>query len=581
MNVDPESPNEIASLRRRLAVQTATTRVLAERTSLGDAVPNLLAEIGAELHWVVGEFWEPDESGSVLRRSAAWHSGDAGARAFVDECEGLTFTRGVGLPGRVWASGTPHAIEKLPEALNFPRMPLAARHGMMSALAFPVLVGNEFFGVLEFFTPLQEVADANLLATMADVGLQLGQFVRRTRSEAARLESESRFRIFAETASDATFTITENSTITYVNPAVERIFGYHPAELLGRSLTVIIPERMRSAHEGGIRRYTETGKRNIPWTGVVLPGLHKDGHEVPLEISFGEYSREGHRYFTGIARDITERVRHEQESRENAQRLAQVITELEARTDEAEAASSAKSQFLANMSHELRTPINAIVGYGELLQMGLAGPLAATQAEYLERIRISAQHLLVLITDVLDLAKIEAGHMTVSEKVAPIAQDVQAALAVIAPAAEANSLTISNGGECANDARYLGDSGRVRQILVNLLSNAVKFTEPGGSIAINCGFAKRTGDRNAQECLFVSVADTGIGIPAEQLSAIFEPFVQASTGTTRTHGGTGLGLSISRQLARLMGGAITAESQPGKGSKFTLWLRSARAHGRG
>ena len=559
------STEQVESLRRRLAVQTATTRVLAEHVSLSDAVVALLAEIGGELHWAVGEFWEPAESARVLRRTAAWHAADAKAKAFVAGCERYTFARGAGLPGLVWAAGQAQVVEAIAESENFPRHELAQQYGLIGALAFPVQVQDEFFGVLEFFSTRRERADRELLATMSAVGTQLGSFVRRTRAEAARLESESRFRIFAETASDATFTINEKSTIVYVNPAVQRIFGYHPAELLGQSLATIIPARMRDAHNAGIRRYSETGKRNIPWSGVELPGLHKDGHEVPLEISFGEYIRDGTRFFTGIARDITERVHHQKESQEYAERLTQLVRDLEARSREAEAASQAKSQFLANMSHELRTPINAIVGYGELLRMELAGPVNQAQAEYLERVRVSANHLLGLITDVLDLSKIEAGHFQITTDAAPINDDVLAALALVRPQADAKNIVLTH--ECSTEGSYAGDPARVRQILANLLSNAVKFTEDGGRITVRCGAEEKGAAR-----LFVEVEDTGIGIAADQLSAIFEPFVQASSGTTRTHGGTGLGLSISRQLARLMKGEITAESKPGVGSTFTLWL---------
>jgi PAS domain S-box-containing protein len=561
--------DEVESLRRRLAVQAATSRVLAETVSLTAAIPVLLSEVGTELSWAVGEFWEPGSEGSVLHRTAAWHANEKDAQAFVAECQGTTFGRGAGLPGMVWQSRQPQVIEDLAGAPNIPRADLARRCRMKSALAFPVQIQDEFFGVLEFFSTSYERADAELLATMASVGTQLGQFVRRTRAEAARLESESRFRIFAETASDATFTITENSAIIYVNPAVERIFGYHPSELLGQSLTTIIPERMRASHHQGIRRYRETGKRNIAWSGVELPGLHKDGHEVPLEISFGEYSRDGVRYFTGIARDITDRVRYQQEMHEYTNRLALLVQELEERSDEAEAASRAKSEFLASMSHELRTPINAIVGYGELLEMGLAGPLTEQQKDYLDRVSVSAKHLLGLITDVLDLSKIEAGHLNVSVEESPIADDVDAALALVRPQAETKVIELSN--QCSIDAKYVGDSGRVRQILVNLLSNAVKFTDSGGSVTVRC----ETKEVGLESRLYVHVEDTGIGIAPEQVSAIFQPFVQASTGTTRTYGGTGLGLSISRQLARMMNAEITVQSEPGHGSTFTLCLRRA------
>jgi signal transduction histidine kinase len=251
----------------------------------------------------------------------------------------------------------------------------------------------------------------------------------------------------------------------------------------------------------------------------------------------------------------------------------------------AERANQAKSDFLATMSHELRTPLNAVIGYAELMALGIDGPLTPAQAGRLERIQSSSTHLRDLVNEVLDLAQIESGELALRVETAGVVVAVDAALALIAPQAAARGVELAAacGGERA--ARYLGDAQRVRQIVVNLLANAVRFTPAGGRVAVRCDAGESPmPDRLAPEpgpWLRLTVEDTGIGIAADHLEAIFEPFVQVESGLTRTRGGTGLGLAISRRLARAMGGELVVESEPGVGSRFTLWLRAARAGGTG
>jgi signal transduction histidine kinase len=244
---------------------------------------------------------------------------------------------------------------------------------------------------------------------------------------------------------------------------------------------------------------------------------------------------------------------------------------------EAEAASNAKSDFLAKMSHEIRTPINAMMGYAELLEMKIAGPITDMQAKQLRRIRASGEHLTSLVNEILDLAKIESGRMGVEPTIGIAGDAADAALNLIRPQATTKGIDLVTKAFGDPQAEYLGDPQRVQQIITNLLSNAVKFTPPGGSVSIRCGTAPSaplasTNGTTSWTC--ITVQDSGKGIAADDLERIFHPFVQVDVGYTRSHGGTGLGLTISRNLAQMMGGDISVESVSGEGSRFTLWLPS-------
>jgi signal transduction histidine kinase len=259
------------------------------------------------------------------------------------------------------------------------------------------------------------------------------------------------------------------------------------------------------------------------------------------------------------------------------QELELALGEADTARHDAESANRAKSDFLATMSHEIRTPINAIVGYAELLELGLSGPVTEAQAGQLERIRVSGRHLIGLVDQVLDFARIESGTLRVEQRAARAADAVETALTVLRPQAEKKGVALD--AACGGDGggHYLGDPQRVEQILVNVLSNAIKFTGEGGRASVACVTVEATppGRREGGRWVRVTVEDTGSGIEPAQLERIFEPFVQADSGYTRRHEGTGLGLAISLRLAHSMGGELSVESAPGKGSRFTLWLRAA------
>ena len=249
-----------------------------------------------------------------------------------------------------------------------------------------------------------------------------------------------------------------------------------------------------------------------------------------------------------------------QERGEEARGLAARLAE---RTGAAEEANRVKSEFLATMSHELRTPLNAIGGYAELIEMGVRGPITPQQREDLLRIQASQRHLLGLINEVLNYAKLETGSVHYELDDVAVRGILAAAEALVAPQAQARGLVLEVF-TCGEELVVRADADKLLQILANLLSNAVKFTPPGGQVTLWCAVL--------EGAVLFRVSDSGIGIPADKLGAIFEPFVQVRSDLTRTAEGTGLGLAISRDLARGMGGELVAASEVGKGSTFCLSL---------
>ena len=241
-----------------------------------------------------------------------------------------------------------------------------------------------------------------------------------------------------------------------------------------------------------------------------------------------------------------------------------------------EATNRAKEDFLAVMSHEIRTPINAILGYTEMLELGIGGPVSTQQREFLARVRQSSTHLVGLVTDVLDMAKADAGELRVLHEPQLSMAAVAAAIALVFPAAQEKGVRMVSTSADDADVSYVGDAQRVRQVLLNLLANAVRFTPRGGTVTVSIGREQRVEFTALLAAggpwSYIRVADTGHGISPDHQATVFEPFVQVVGGLTRTSGGTGLGLTISRRLARLMGGDVTLVSVPGHGATFTLWL---------
>jgi PAS domain S-box-containing protein len=377
---------------------------------------------------------------------------------------------------------------------------------------------------------------------------------RRAAEETLRT-SEERFRLLVQCVKDyAIFMLSPTGTIISWNDGAASIKGYTASEIIGKHFSVFYPdediENGKPDYElqvaSKVGRFEDEGWRLRQdgtrfWANVIITAVRN-----PAGTLLG---------FTKVTRDLTERRAAQEQALADTRRLA-----------EAEVANRAKSEFLAAMSHELRTPLNAISGYAELIAMGVAGPTTEMQQDYLGRIRSSQQHLLGIITDLLNFSKIEAGQVAYDLAPASVQTIIDDVLLLIAPQAEAREIELTSDPAPVQMIVHV-DRLKAEQIVLNLLSNAIKFTSAGGRVSVVC-----SGDSDKVR---ISVQDNGVGIPVEKLGAIFEPFVQLGRSRTSQHEGTGLGLSISRDLARAMGGDVTVESVLGSGSTFTLTLPRA------
>jgi PAS domain S-box-containing protein len=462
---------------------------------------------------------------------------------------GTRLAEGEGAMGHVARTQQPLIIEDYEEWAG--RSDRYAQVEAHAAVVLPLVVRGRLVGVINVWHSepgkqfeLEDLRILELFATQAAIAID------NARLYTAANRQRQYFGELVRNSPVAIVTLDPEHNVVSINPAFEKLYGYTEAEVIGRNLDDLITTEQTRAEAVA---YTQQA------SGDAVHGIgqrrRKDGTLVDVEVLAVPVIVDGERVgMMGLYHDITEL--------------------LKARQD-AEAANSAKSQFLANMSHELRTPLNAIIGYSEMLQEDAEDAGQQAFVPDLGKIHSAGKHLLALINDILDLSKIEAGKMELYLEDFDVAQVVADVATTIRPLVEQNANRLEV--RCPPDLGGMhSDLTRTRQVLLNLLSNACKFTADG---TVTLEAARESGGRDG-DVVMLRVADTGIGMTPAQLDGVFEAFAQADITTASKYGGTGLGLAISRKFCQMMGGDITVESEPGRGSAFTVTL-PARAPGYG
>ena len=558
LEVADASQRELRESERRLAAQSQaltelTSRQTGASVTVSDRLRLILETCARTLEVARVSTWRFEENGAALRCDDLFQSvtGQHSSGERLYERDVPAYFNAIG-HDRVVAATDAHAD---PRTHEFSESYLTA-HGIGAMLDVPLRQEDRPLGVM----CIEHVGgprawkfdEQNFALSLANLVVVALADSDRRQAVQNLAESEARARLVLDSAHDAFIGMDSDGRIVRWNAQAAATFGWTRDEVIGQQLSdTIIPSGFRSAHIEGLRHFHETGEAPIVNRRLELRGLHRDGHEFPIEITVTNPVRAGRGYFFGaFVRDISERLRHEDELR-----MAK---------ETAEAATRAKSEFLANMSHELRTPLNGVIGYAQLLQRDRT--LSRNQRDALDAISACGSHLLDLINDVLDLSKIEAGRMDIESTPCDLRQVAVDLRYVVEERAQRKGLQFVTHIDPELSPRVVLDGRHVRQVLLNLLGNAIKFT-PAGEVQLRITSSGAPGSSGK---LRFDVIDTGIGIEAENLSAVFQAFRQTRSGAEL--GGTGLGLTISHRLVRGMGGELKVESTPGKGSRFYFEL---------
>jgi PAS domain S-box-containing protein len=367
--------------------------------------------------------------------------------------------------------------------------------------------------------------------------------------------SEEMYRTISETAADGIITIDSDSKILTVNRAAERIFGYEADEMRGKELTMLMPQRMRAAHLAGLARFLKTGVKGMSWEGAELPGLHKNGSEIPLEISFGQVEKNGRRIFTGVIRDIRERKKTEEQIRTLNRELEKRVAD---RTAELQEANHQMETFVYSIAHDLRAPLRAMRGFAHALGEDYHNVLDEHGRDFTRRIIASAKFMDELINDLLAFSRVTRAELGLG----PVHLDlvVKEVLQQLAAEIQEKKATIEIR-EPLPDVR--GHEATIRQVVTNLILNAIKFVAPD----VQPKIVIRATDSKTHWRIWIE--DNGIGIAASHIGRIFGIFERLHGGT---YPGTGIGLAIVRKGIERMNGHVGVETELGKGSRFWFEL---------
>jgi PAS domain S-box-containing protein len=486
----------------------------------------------------MGQVWLP--AGEVLVCSPSWYHSGYGFEKLHAASEQLDYERGEGLPGLAWATGQPQLLLDVRDPERYDRAVQAQRAGVREAMAVPVMGAAGAVAVLELFVTHERAGEPGRMERIAKVAAELGPLVERRRAEETLRASEQRFRAVTDAAVDAIVSADSFGRLLSWNSGAERMFGWRAEEVIGRPLTVIIPERLRALHEAGIARVRQTGHSKLAGSVVELVGLHRDGSEFPVELSIGAWSGPDGLAFSGVIRDITERKQAEAALGAANRELERTNAELET--------------LVYSASHDLKSPMVSLLGYLEYLKLDYGDVLGQEGGRYVARISDCTLYMQRLIHDLIDLSRVGrtgAGAVDV---------DLAELVRIIVDEAAASHPGVSF--RVGRLPVVAGDPVGFRQLFTNLVENAVRHGgRPDLTVTVD-------GRSRTDAGLELSVRDDGRGIPPEHRERVFGVFERLDAPSTTS--GTGMGLAICRKIVELLGGSIGVHGSHGTEVRIVL-----------
>ncbi|HEY2015544.1 MAG TPA: PAS domain S-box protein, partial [Bryobacteraceae bacterium] len=529
---------------QRLLTQDAVARVLMTADSLEDAALKVMEIIARQLGWHIGLLWTPGEEEEVLRHAAHWEEASSDGAGFAAQCAQFDFASGVGLPGRVWSTKAPAWIPDLTRDGNFPRLQLAGQHGLCCAFAFPILLGEKFCGVMEFFAGQVRSADDELLQMSASLGRQIGEFLERSRARQRLADREESYRVLTETASHGIITMDAQSTILFANDAAARIFGYTTDELIGSDLTLLMPEYRRDHHTAGLARNLETGQRHVQWPPMRTTGQHRAGYEIPIEISIGEYRRGNKPSFVAVLTDITERNRLDDALRQTAKLESLGV-------------------LAGGIAHDFNNLLTGILGNVSLVLGSMGDPIP--EKRYLQD-AVEASERAANLTKQL-LAYAGKGRFLIEPTdISALVQEISALIRSSIPKHVTLRLDLQHPLPLVD-----ADVAQLQQLIMNLVINGAEAIPENrqGTVLVTTRSQEvddqylatlGTDDIPPGTYVSINVRDNGAGMDEVTLTKIFDPFF------TTKFTGRGLGLAAAGGIVRGHKGALKVFSNPGQGT---------------